>query len=72
LPSRCQYPPPEPALDDAGVAAGDDEEPDPLPTVNELTAAVTSVPDGETSHHFAPNPSLPCPVAIPAPESPEK
>jgi hypothetical protein len=31
--------------------------------VNELTEAVTSLPAGATSHHFAPNPSLPCPVA---------
>ena len=40
--------------------------------VNELTEAVTSLPAGVTSHHLAPNESLPCPVALPAPESPEK
>jgi hypothetical protein len=54
-----------------GVAAGAGEVPDPL-LVKEVTAAVTSLPDGETSLHFAPNPSLPCPLAIPGPESPEK
>jgi hypothetical protein len=63
-----QYPPP-PALDAAGVAAGADGDP---PVVNELTAPVTSLPLGATSHHFAPNPSLPCPVAVPEPVSPEK
>jgi hypothetical protein len=63
-----QYPPP-PALDDAGVAAGAGGDP---PVVNELTAPVTSLPPGETSHHFAPNESLPCPVAVPEPVSPEK
>ena len=56
-------------FDEAGAAGA--EAPDP-PAVNELTAAVTSLPAGETSHHFAPNPSLPCPVAVPGPESPEK
>jgi hypothetical protein len=40
--------------------------------VNEATEAVTSLPLGETSHHFAPKLSLPWPVAVPAPESPEK
>lgn len=50
---------------------GADEDPAPL-MVNEVTLAVTSLPPGETSHHFAPNPSLPCPLAVPAPESPEK
>jgi hypothetical protein len=59
------------ALDDPAVAAGADELLDP-PAANELTAAVTSLPDGETSHHLAPNPSLPCPVAVPGPESPAK
>jgi hypothetical protein len=49
--------------------AGADEVP---PAVNEVTAAVTSLPVGVTSHHFAPKPSLPCPVAVPGPESPEK
>lgn len=60
------------AFEDEGVAAGADgagEDPDP-PVVNEVTVAVTSLPDGETSHHLAPNWSLPCPLAIPGPESP--
>ena len=43
-----------------------------LPAVKEVTAAVTSLPVGATSHHLAPNPSLPCPLAVPGPESPEK
>jgi hypothetical protein len=83
LSSECRlslgYDQPPPALDDAGVAAGaagadPPDPPDPLDTlaVNELTEAVTSLPVGATSHHFAPNPSLPCPVAVPEPESPEK
>jgi hypothetical protein len=64
---------PPPALDEAGAGAdGADEEPDPPPAVNELTAAVTSLPLGATSHHFAPKLSLPCPLAIPGPESPAK
>jgi hypothetical protein len=42
----------------------------PPPAVNELTDAVTSLPLGETSHHFAPKLSLPCPLAVPEPESP--
>jgi hypothetical protein len=45
--------------------------PDPL-AVNEVTEAVMSLPLGATSHHLAPNPSLPCPLAVPGPESPEK
>jgi hypothetical protein len=66
---------PPPALCDevpAGVDGACEEPPDPLPAVNELTAAVTSLPLGATSHHFAPKLLLPCPLAIPAPESPEK
>jgi hypothetical protein len=67
---------PPPALDEAGVAAGaaGADPPDPLDpaAVNELTEAVTSLPVGATSHHFAPNPSLPWPVAVPEPVSPEK
>jgi hypothetical protein len=72
------YSQPPAALDDAGAGAAgaagaDPAEPlEPLLAVNELTDAVTSLPFGATSHHFAPNPSLPCPVAIPGPESPEK
>jgi hypothetical protein len=55
--------------DGAGVEAG--AAPD-APAVNELTEAVTSLPFGATSHHLAPNESLPCPVAMPGPESPAK
>jgi hypothetical protein len=68
---------PPPALDglaagaDGADGAGEDPAPDPL-AVSEVTAAVTSLPPGATSHHFAPNPSLPCPPAVPGPESPEK
>jgi hypothetical protein len=56
-------------LGDAGL--------DGVPPLDELavkllTEAVTSAPDGATSHHLAPKPSLPCPVAVPAAESPEK
>jgi hypothetical protein len=48
-----------------------DPPPAPLPpAVNEVTDAVTSLPLGETSHHFAPKLSLPCPLAVPEPESP--
>ena len=54
---------------DAAGAAGAPAEP---PAVKEVTAAVTSLPVGATSHHLAPKPSLPCPVAVPGPESPEK
>jgi hypothetical protein len=51
--------------------AGTDPAPGPLAlAVNELTDAVTSLPLGETSHHFAPKLSLPWPLAIPAAESP--
>jgi hypothetical protein len=67
---------PPPALFELGAVAGaaGADPPDPLDelAVNELTEAVTSLPVGATSHHFAPNPSLPCPVAVPGPESPEK
>ena len=51
-----------PALDELGAGAdGADEDPDPAdpPAVNEVTAAVTSLPAGETSHHLAPKLSLP-------------
>ena len=56
---------------DAGAAgaAGAPAEP---PAVKEVTAAVTSLPVGATSHHLAPKPSLPWPLAVPGPESPEK
>jgi hypothetical protein len=59
----------------AGAAGADPADPlDPLaePTLNELTEAVMSLPAGETSHHFAPKLSLPCPDAVPGPESPTK
>jgi len=64
-----------PALDEVGDEAGDGEEPDPdpepvPPAVNELTALVTLLPAGATSHHFAPKLSLPWPLAVPGPESP--
>jgi hypothetical protein len=49
-----------------------DEPPLDEPGVKLLTEAVTPAPDGDTSHHFAPKPSLPCPLACPAPESPAK
>jgi hypothetical protein len=56
------------------VDAGVGEEPPPpepeLPGVNDVIVPVTSVPAGDTSHHFAPNMSLPCPVTCPEPESP--
>jgi hypothetical protein len=66
---------PPPAADELdGELAGLGDEPPPLeePAVKLLTVAVTSAPAGDTSHHFAPKPSLPCPVAAPGPESPEK
>jgi len=72
-----------PALDELGDEAGDGEDPEPepdpepdpdpepeLPAVNELTALVTLLPAGATSHHFAPKLSLPWPLAVPGPESP--
>jgi len=55
----------EAGADDAGAAA------DPL-AMNELTVAVTSLPAGVTSHHFAPKLSLPWPLVCPAAESPTK
>jgi hypothetical protein len=59
------------ALGDGELAGLDDEAPAPdEPAVKLLTVAVTSAPDGDTSHHFAPKPSLPCPLACPGPESP--
>jgi hypothetical protein len=58
--------------DAAGAAGAAGADPPDALAVSVLTEAVTSLPVGATSHHFAPNPSLPCPVAVPAPESPEK
>src|ERR1700739_752351 len=66
---------PPPALDECDGAGAEGVEagaaPDP-PAVNELTAAVTSLPFGATSHHLAPKLSLPCPLAVPGPVSPTK
>jgi hypothetical protein len=65
---------PPPALFDAPVedeAGADGAAPAAL-AVNELTEEVSSLPVGATSHHFAPNESLPWPAAVPGPESPEK
>jgi hypothetical protein len=69
---------PPPALDELvlGDGLGDGEPPeDPpldVPGVKLVTAAVTLAPVGATSHHFAPKAGLPCPLACPAAESPEK
>src|SRR5690349_9635868 len=67
------YSQPPALLDDAGAGAAGAVPPEPLEpplTVNELTDVVTSLPVGSTSHHLAPNWSLPCPEDIPGPESP--
>jgi hypothetical protein len=66
---------PPPALDELPFGAGVDA-PEPLEpaaaALNEVTVPVTSLPLGATSHHLAPKLSLPCPVAVPGPESPAK
>jgi hypothetical protein len=41
-------------------------------SVKWLTDVMTFAPAGDTSHHLAPKPSLPCPLAVPGPESPAK
>jgi hypothetical protein len=58
-----QYPDP---LDDE--EAEDDGEDDG----ETVTALVMALPDGVTSHHLAPNPSLPWPLTWPALVSPTK
>jgi hypothetical protein len=75
---RQAQPPPaeEPVLVPALVLGADGDDPDePLPdelAVKLPTDVVTLVPAGDTSHHFAPKPLLPCPLACPGPESPAK
>jgi hypothetical protein len=58
----AQLPPPAPNQITSGPPSDATATPDAA-AVNELTEAVTSLPAGATSHHFAPNPSLPCPWA---------
>jgi len=43
-----------------------------LPVAAAVLVVVISVPAGDTSHHLAPNPSLPCPAVLLALESPTK